>query len=207
MMIAEPTVHIILALANEEVPVNAIARAVGSPSDEVRETIKEAMLYGRVLSMPRSDWHPLQRGNRGPMGKMTEEELIFNCQRTFKLTHLQACFLSVLMRRNEVGKEALHNIIENCRGPSQKAETDVKMVDVVLCHLRKRVKPFGLVVKTLHSSGYYMVPEMRKMAQDILLAALNGGTDGQENTHKEGSRSLGAGDPIPCGAEGQVPAS
>lgn len=179
-MISEPTVHIILALANEEVPVNAIARSVQHPSDMVRETIEEAILYGKVLSMPRADWHPLQRGNRRVTAELTDKEIIFNCQRVFGLTHLHACFLSVLMRRNEVSKPQLHQIIESCRKQPNNRETDVKMVDVVLCHLRKRIKPFGLFIKTLHSSGYYMEPEFRKKTQDILLAQLNGDTDGTQ---------------------------
>ena len=177
-------VDVVLRLANEEVPVNAIARAIQNPSDEVRETIEEAILYGKVLSMPRSDWHPLQRGNRQVTSDFTDKEILFNCQRIFKLTHLHACFLAVLMKRNEVSKIQLHHIIESCRKQPQNRETDVKMVDVVLCHLRKRIKPFGLVVKTLHSSGYYMIPEMRKKTQDILLAYLNGDTDGQEGKQK-----------------------
>ena len=198
-MTTPPTVHIILALANEEVPVNAIARSVGCPSDTVREAIEEAILYGKVLSMPRSDWHPLQRGNKRALTEMTEKETIFNCQRIFGLTHLHACFLSVLMRRNEVSKDQLHAIIEGCRRQPQNRETDVKMVDVVLCHLRKRIKPFGLVVKTLHSSGYYMTPEMRKRTQDILLERLNGDTDGKEDAQKTPNPLVGSGD---LGAQG-----
>lgn len=167
----------VVRLANEEIPVNAIARAMQWPSDMVRETIQDAIDAGRVLSMPRADWHPLQRGSRRVTAELTDKEIIFNCQRVFGLTHLHACFLSVLMRRNEVSKLQLHQIIESCRRQPNNRETDVKMVDVVLCHLRKRIKPFGLYIKTLHSSGYYMTPEMRKLTQDILLRQLNGETN------------------------------
>jgi hypothetical protein len=179
-MIREHDVHIIVRLANEEVPVNAIARSLQHPSDEVRETIEEAMLYGTVLAMPRADWHPLQRGNRGVISKLTDEEWVQNCQRTFRLTRLHAAFLSVIIRRNEVSRDQLHQVIEGCRRQPQDTATNVKMVDVVLCNLRKRIKPFGLIIKTLHSSGYYMAPEFRKKTQDMVLARLNGETDGTQ---------------------------
>lgn len=203
-MLNEFSVHVVVRLANEEVPVNAIARALQYPSDEVRETIEEAILYGKVLSMPRSDWHPLQRGNRRVTSDMTDEEIVFNCMRTFGLTRLHACFLSVLMRRNEVSKAQLHSIIENCRRQPQNRETDIKMVDVVLCHLRKRIKPHGLVIKTLHSSGYYMEPEFRKKTQDILLARLNGDTsgehDGKQTPKAEAHAGVSSGDQVLSGS-------
>ncbi len=200
-MINENTVMIVLRLANEEVPVNAIARAVQAPSDEVRETIQEAIMYGKVLSMPRSDWHPLQRGNRGENSKLTEEELVSNCQRTFHLTKLHASFLSVLMRRNEVTKITLHQIIESCRRQPQDEETDIKMVDVILCNLRKKLKPFGLQIKTLWSSGYYMEPDVRKKAQDIILERLNGETDGAK---KEASYPVGPGNSAAAAFQGDI---
>ena len=201
-MINETTVGIVLRLANEEVPVNAIARAVQTPSDEIRDCLQEALMYGTVLSIPRADWHPLQRGNRGDMAHQTDADWVINCMRTYNLTKLHASFLSILMRRNEVTKQTLHQIIESCRRQPTEHETDIKMVDVIIYHLRRKSKPFGLEIKTLWSSGYYMEPDMRKKAQDIVLARLNGDTDGSKERQ---APLIGSGNISPPAGGGYVP--
>jgi hypothetical protein len=177
--------RIILRLADEAVPIMVIARAVERPSDDIRLMVQEAIDCGTVLAMPRPDWHPLPRGGRPPPSRLTDEELVINCQRAFGLARLQASFMSLLMRRNEVTKAALHLVIESCRRPNQKFETDIKMVDVVICHLRKRLRPYGLKVDTLWSSGYYMAPNMRNRAQDLMVAVLNGEPNGQDKGEEE----------------------
>jgi hypothetical protein len=164
-------------LAAEGVPVRAIARSTEFPSEVIREVLLDAQGCGQLVDIPREDWPALQKTEeRTPQvgGTNTDDRtLIIDCTRLFGVTRLQASLLSVLIRRKEASKDMLHQVVETCRhtrlNKSDALEaTDPKIVDVVVCHLRKKLKPFGLQITTLWGNGYYMTPEMRKFAQQLL---------------------------------------
>lgn len=176
--------QIVIRLADEGIPVNVLARGFKFPSELVRSTLVDALASGTLIDMPPPDWPPTaKRGDRVPNGngkKVEDEELMINCMKVFKVTQLQACLLSVLIRREEAPKETLHNAIEHRRmkramKPQNLEETDPKMVDVVVCHLRKKLKPFKLEIKTLWSRGYYMDKQHRDLALQIV-TQYGGGT-------------------------------
>jgi hypothetical protein len=163
---------IAVRLADEGIPVRAIARAVKYTSEDIRDALHIAIDCGQIVAMPRDDWPAgVLRDNRIPEAlgrvKLENENLIFNIARLFKVTKLQAALFSVLLKRTEVIKDTLHQVIESRRKPN-KEETDPKMVDVVICHLRKRLEAFGIEIETQWASGYYMTPEMRKKANLLL---------------------------------------
>lgn len=164
---------IAVRMADEGIPVRAIARACQHPSDEVREVLHDAKDRGLIAEMPRDDWPPTaRRADRLPVlaaRRMSDDEVTAACMRTFRLTKLQATLLSVLLKRGEVEKPTLHHAIEHLRSqrtsqPSNLEETDQKMVDVVICHIRKKLRPFSLEIKTLWSRGYYMERDQRALA-------------------------------------------
>ena len=76
------------------------------------------------------------------------------------------------LNRNEVSKETMHQVIESCRAPG-KEETDPKMVDVVICNLRKRLKPFNFQINTLWACGYFMAPAQRRDILEMVNAYVN----------------------------------
>jgi hypothetical protein len=159
-------------LADEGVPIRAMARAFKWSTEAVREAVQEAIDNGRIVQMPKDDWPVGQaRDDRTPtfirQNRMDDESLIFSCIRLFHITRLQASLLAVLIVRNEVSKDTMHQIIESRRPPG-KEETDPKMVDVVICHLRKRLKPFSLKINTLWACGYYMEPQQRKAILEMV---------------------------------------
>jgi DNA-binding response OmpR family regulator len=108
--------------------------------------------------------------------KMDDEDIVFNCVRLFKVTRQQASLLSVLIRRNEVSKDMMHQIIEKCRAPNKGDQTDPKMVDVVICNLRKRLRDHGtgLKIETMWGCGYFMKPDMRTRALEMIGAYATG---------------------------------
>ena len=166
-------VPIAVRLADEGVPLYAIARVLKSPAEYVRAALYVAKGEGKILEMPREDWPPNSlRANRDPTQgkKMGDEDIVFNCVRLFKVTRQQASLLSVLIRRNEVSKDMMHQIIEQSRGPNKDDPTDPKMVDVVICNLRKRMKktPLKDTIETMWGCGYFMKPENRKRALELL---------------------------------------
>jgi hypothetical protein len=164
----DPTV---VRLALEGVPVRAIARALEQPSAEVRQLLGEALALGTIAEMPRDDWSPqLTREQRVPEYAKTGVDdalLILNVVRLFGVTQQQACLLLVLIKRREVTRKMLHAVIES-RRPHPKVETEPKIVDVVICKLRKKLEPLGLKIETVWSCGYFMSAEHRKTALAML---------------------------------------
>lgn len=168
---------IAIRLADEGIPVRAIARATKVPSEDLYEVLKEAMLCGYILELPKDDWPPgSNRAQRlAVQGTILDNEdtLKFACARMLKATRLEAAILAVLLRRQEVTKQQLHAVIEQNRPSENRDETDPKMVDVIICHLRKKLKPHALEIETVWGIGYLMKPAHRDNAV-LLLTAFTG---------------------------------
>lgn len=173
--------NILISLADEGVPIQAISRATKTPCDIVRETLQLALEAGDLLEKPADDWQPgTARGSRAQMtpdyAQIAERTALTGCIRLFKVTRVQACLLDALIRRKEVTRETLHNLIERNRlDHAHPDETDIKMVDVVICHIRKKLKPFGFEIKTLWSTGYFIDADQRKTMQDMLVKSIHSG--------------------------------
>jgi hypothetical protein len=161
-------------LADEGVPIRAISRAMQAGADPVRRTLHDALARGQITQLPREDWPPgTLRDERLPDSvseAQNDSTLVLNCIYYFKITKLQARVLAVLIKRPRADRDTLHAAIEHGRpDKNPERETNPKMIDVVICHLRKRLVPWGLTIKTVWSSGYYMEQEDRKKAQDLLI--------------------------------------
>ena len=179
------TTNTVVRLADEGVPVRAIARATKLSSEDIRDLIHTATDLGQIVGMPRDDWpagvsRDTRRPDLGGALRLDDEKMIFNISRLFKVTKLQAALFAVLIKRTEVIKETLHQVIESRRKPN-KEETDPKMVDVVICHLRQRLEPFEITIETQWASGYYMTLDMRKKA-NLLLEQFISRLNAQEDT-------------------------
>jgi len=161
---------VVARLADEGIPVRAIARATALPSPDVREILDAAMADGTILSVPRDDWPPGARNARYPgfvpLPASDQDCLLYLIQ-LFSLTRLEASMLSALIQRRECRRDAMHKIIEQ-RRPNAPEQTDQKMVDVMICKLRKKLKPHDLKIKTMWSIGYMMPPEDRRRASEML---------------------------------------
>lgn len=154
-------------LADEGIPVYAIARSLKIPADLVREYIRAALDEGIIVDHPREDWPPgSKRGSRCPDIESffgNDEGLYRTCSKYFKTTRQQSLVLGLLLRRPEVTKEQLHLAIERDRSGG-KDPTSEKLVDVLVCILRRKLKPFGFTVKTMWGHGYLMDPRDRARA-------------------------------------------
>jgi hypothetical protein len=161
-------------LAVEGVPVGAIARALAITPAEARELLENAIACGNITEVPPADWPPTSlRGARTSLltGKTTKPaDFLLNCKHMFKLTTLEASFLRVLLLNKRAEKDKLHHVVENLRAqratrPDSSEETDPKMVDVVICHLRRKLK--GIIkITTLWGDGYFIEDAERKALLD-----------------------------------------
>lgn len=162
-------------LAHEGVPVSAIARALGKPSSDVRECLDYHLEIGGITEMPVSDWPPTaRRADRLPafLQKEPEKIQLLSCQRVLKLTPLEAGFILVLLKRDEADKDTLHYVIEtqrNMRRADNPEATDKKMVDVIICKLRRKLVKFKVEIKTIWGRGYYIDEKGRQRLEDLLV--------------------------------------
>ena len=165
--------------------------------------LREAVDTGALIHVPRDDWPANAiRDNRIP-GFPDASEVddatvilhladVFGPERATRLTRLQATVLLQFLKRRETNREQLHNAIEAGRFPATEA-TDLKIVDVVICTLRKKLGLYFVsksvtvpvddftpnltsraqdmgkeIIKTIPCCGYLMVPEYRKRIGEIL---------------------------------------
>lgn len=171
-----------IRLANEGVPLAVIARSFKQPMEIVRTTLDDAYAAGSLTEIPRADWPPTaRRADRLPSNSpkpVEEEALLVNSMKVFGTTRVQGALLAVLLKRDEVSKETLHGAIEHQRMRrlqkpiDMENETDMKMVDVVICHLRKKLKPHNIAITTIRGFGFYMTRNDRHQALGLIRAAL-----------------------------------
>jgi DNA-binding response OmpR family regulator len=150
-------------LADEGVPLRAIARATKIPSDDLRQTLHEAKLEGRLLELPHDDWPPgFPRDQRAlQISRLmveNREVLLLSIQNTFRLTPTEARIFLLLLQN-----EAL------CR---ERFEGDPKCFNVHIWHLRQCLQAHGMVIHTVRNFGYQLASSDRCRAMDSILARI-----------------------------------
>lgn len=160
-------------LADEGIPVRAIARSLKIPSGEVYEALREAKMEGKLIDLPPDDWPPGQSraarlvGTGSPLHN--EDTMRIACAQQFKTSRLETYMLMQLLRREHATKQQLHRVVEDNRpSPGTKDETDIKMVDVIICKLRKKLLSHNITVETVWGLGYLLKPDQRARCLEIL---------------------------------------
>ena len=171
-----PIVPVAVALANEGVPIRAIARATKIPSAELYDLLKEARAQGFILDLPIADWPHPPRNISVPgsdrLNNFTEEELLHTTMTAFGLTACMARIMLTLIRLpGAISYERLHDAYNSRQ--SGVTETAPKIIDVQICKMRKRLKKFGLEIVTEWGYGKQMPKEDRLRALKMLITALS----------------------------------
>lgn len=150
------TAAIVVRLADEGIPVRAIARAVQHPSENVRNIIRDALESGKIIELPLDDWPKNSaRHDRIPgTAPLSDEQVEAGCTRLFTVTPMEAQILTTLLRRVDTTKQQLHTAITSKRPDSDGPE--IKIIDVVICKLRKKLKAFSITIETSWGRGYYI---------------------------------------------------
>lgn len=187
-------VEITVNAANEGIPIAAIARITNTPFADVAECLQEAQARGALIDMPRPDWPPgIRVKDRYPAVSLpNDNDLQFLCGKAFKLTQLEAGFLVALLRHRQVEKGRLHGVVEHqrqTRSPNDHEATDPKMVDVMICKLRKKLKTIdpALKIETIWGSGYYIEAEMKPR----IIAHLDGDGNASQPQEEVSAGALG----------------
>jgi hypothetical protein len=151
-----------IRLADEGVPLRAIARATKQPSIAVREQLHDAKASGHLLELPKEDWPPgFPRDRRAlQLSRMMVENrpvLVFSVQKAFGLTPSQANLLLRLLQNSEIAKEN---------------DSNANLLDVHIHHIRKRLRGFGIIVTTLWGYGFKLSEDARRKTMDLILKSV-----------------------------------
>lgn len=158
--------------AVEGIPVRAIARILDQSSELVYASLHEQHLTGHLVELPRSDWPPTGRlADRLPQTKNRpqDDDILFSCRRRMSLSNLEGLFLVVLLKYDRADKNKLHHQIEqarNLRGnPPDTELVDQKMVDVIICKLRKKLRNIDtrFIIETVWGNGYYIANNVKRL--------------------------------------------
>ena len=91
--------------------------------------------------------------------RQLEEELFFDpgwqCPLEFSLTPSEQQILQALMSREEASKDFL--LLSTAEAGREK-DAAIKIVDGHICHIRRKLKPFGVEIETLWGRGYRLPP-------------------------------------------------
>lgn len=81
------------------------------------------------------------------------------------LTGAQTRVFGVLMAREVATKDAL---MAGIYADVTRDAAEAKIVDVFVCHIRRKLKPFGFSVETLWGRGYFLKPETKAAVRERL---------------------------------------
>jgi hypothetical protein len=159
-MDAQP-LEVAIRLADEGVPLRAIARATKVSSSDLREALAGAKSEGRLLELPHDDWPPgFPRDQRAlqlsRLMTKNKDAILPALLQLFKLSPTQVEILLELMQRPM--------LIRNGSGMADS-------LDVHVCRLRKCLAPYGIEIMTLWGHGYSLSPQHRRRAMDLILNA------------------------------------
>lgn len=84
----------------------------------------------------------------------------------FGLTRNEACILGLLTKNELVRRSSVMEALYM----HKQDEAEIKIVDVFVCHLRRKVKPFGIVIDTVWGHGYSMPGASKAIVAGMLKA-------------------------------------
>lgn len=155
-----PIDPIAIRLADEGVPLRAIARATRIPSDDLREQLLDAQAMGQLLELPHDDWPSgFPRDQRAlQLSRLVAEhkavvDLVIG--RIFGFTSTEVRLLLVLLQNTSLDKN--------------RDDMSSNTVDVHIFHIRKRLAPYGIAIITLRGYGYQLSVRDRRKATGIIL--------------------------------------
>lgn len=167
----DQTTDVALRLADEGVPLRAIARATRIPSGDLREELLQAQADGRLLLLPHDDWPPgfpreqraLQLSRQiSHLATVPENTICLTIGRVFGVTATEAKLLLLLLQNHALDKN--------------RDDMAANTVDVHVFHIRKRLQPYGIEIITIWGFGYQLSARDRKKAMSIILQRVAAGT-------------------------------
>ena len=96
---------------------------------------------------------------RAELGLLVDEEQLAEAQKWFRLTRSEALLLLTLVNTKLMTREvAMHALSE----AGYDYEAEEKIVDVFVCKLRAKLKPYGAGIERVWGTGYYLDQTSRR---------------------------------------------
>lgn len=86
---------------------------------------------------------------------------------TLRLTGSEARVFGILMKREIATKETVMAGLYSDRADDN---VEIKIVDVFICKLRKKLQSFALPVETVRGQGYRLTPETKEKVRHLMRA-------------------------------------
>ena len=157
---ATPPVDYLIRLADEGVPLRAIARAIDIPSESVRDCLYQAKNDGRLVDLPCEDWPPgcprdaraLQLSRLAITDKLAVTQAV---AKLFGLTATETRLLLALIHWQSLARERI--------------ALPEKALDVHIHYLRDKLVAFNITIETLWGYGYQLSTENRQTLTKMIL--------------------------------------
>ena len=160
---------------------------------EVLEVVADAVARGIIVEPSGSEWPQGSRAPRHPAfaGPLIDEGALLAAAQSLALTKTQAALF--LVRRKFCTNEILHGIVES-RRRAHSTPTDRKIVGVMICSIRKRLKG-RYIIQTVQGSGYFIPDDDRRRAAEHLLGCIGAAADDAAVKKLTGNLNLPAAEP------------
>lgn len=161
---------IVERLAYEGVPIAALTRATLSPRDEIYDALRSAMELGRLVCLPPADWPPGQKSKaRMGSGRTSQVDpgiVLLKLMTSYGVTRQQALLMREMLVRPQATREQLYEAAQQAHDHGE--DTEPKIVQVVICKLRKRLVKHRVKIVTIWSGGYYIpLPHRKRVFEKI----------------------------------------
>ena len=131
----------------------------------VSQSHREAMRQLRLIAplMPKEDWQR-ERALLVEQIELLKREiygLSWVSPPELKLTAAQDCIVAAMVAHDRVLSDQFLFDASRTRGTSSD-EMGSHLVTVMICHIRKKLEPFGLKIRTVYGRGYCLPPATRQ---------------------------------------------
>lgn len=169
---------IIVAFARQGIAIDTMSRALVVSEDFVKTACSRAMESGALVAMPpesaadrktalqvelthvRAQLDDANYLLREIQAEKSKDGRWSNYVAVAGITGKEAMLLFVLLESHgRVAKERLYHELYGMRNPDE--QPDPKIVDVFVCKIRAKLKPFDIEIDTVWGHGYVMTPQNR----------------------------------------------
>jgi two-component system cell cycle response regulator CtrA len=88
----------------------------------------------------------------------------FDAPPQFGFTKNEVTIFGLLLKNNLVRRTSMMMVLY----PHSQDEAEIKIVDVWVCKMRRKLKPYGISIETQWGQGYFLTPESKAAANALL---------------------------------------
>jgi hypothetical protein len=161
MGLATPPMDVLaVRLADEGVPLRAIARATSVAAEDIREQLYKAKYDGRLVALPSEDWPPgFPRDQRAlELSRLMSKNQRLMQQKVAELFHLTPTETKLLLA-----------LVELTMLPRERDDMSCNTLYVHICRLQSKLKVFGVMIDRVWGWGYRLQGRNQDIVTSLIL--------------------------------------